>query len=161
MRRCLFVAGGSLVGLTLIATIASWTTKPRVALAHCEVPCGIYDDKARIARLHEDATTIAKAMKSINELAGKHDAQSLNQATRWINTKEAHASHAIEVVAEYFLTQRVKPVPPGADGHDGYLKKLADHHAVMVVAMKAKQNVEPVFADRLHHAIDAMAKHYE
>lgn len=161
MRRYVIMVGGSLGGLTLLATITLWTVRPKVADAHCQVPCGIYDDKARIARLHEDTMTITKAMKSINELAGKHDAQSLNQATRWINTKEAHASHTIEVVSEYFLTQKVKPVSPGADGYDAYLKKLADHHAAMVAAMKAKQNVDPISADRLHHAIDALAKHYE
>ncbi len=161
MRRYVIMVGGSLVSLTLLATIALWTARPKVADAHCQVPCGIYDDKARIARLHEDTMTIAKAMTSINELAGKHDAQSLNQATRWINTKEAHASHIIEVISEYFLTQRVKPVSPGADGYDTYLKTLADHHAVMVAAMKAKQNADPTYADHLDHAIDALAKHYE
>lgn len=161
MRRYLFIAGGSLTSLTLIATVALWTAKPKAAIAHCQVPCGIYDDKARIARLYEDTATIAKAITKINELAGKHDAQSLNQAARWIATKEAHASHMIEVVSEYFLTQKVKPVSPVADGYDTYLKKLADHHAVMVAAMKAKQNADPAYADRLHHAIDALAKHYE
>ena len=81
-------------------------------------------------------------------------------AVRWIDTKEVHASHVIQVVSEYFLTQKVKTVAPGAEGYDGYLKKLADHHAVMVAAMKAKQNADPGTAEKLKAAIDALAGHY-
>lgn len=128
--------------------------------AHCQVPCGIYDDAARITQLHEDATTIAKAMVMVGQLAGKSDAQSCNQADRWVATKEQHASHIITVVSEYFLTQKVKPVASGAEGYDPYLANLADHHAVMVAAMKAKQNVDPIFADALKASIDALATRY-
>lgn len=154
------VTGVSIFGLAVAATALISAVYPARAQAHCQVPCGIYDDGARIARLREDATTIAKAIKNINELAGKHEAQALNQAVRWIDTKEVHASHIIQVVSEYFLTQKVKTVAPGADGYDGYLKKLADHHAVMVAAMKAKQNADPGTADKLKGAIDALAGHY-
>ena len=38
-------------------------------LAHCEVPCGIYDDEARIKEIHEHLDTIEKAMKKIKELS--------------------------------------------------------------------------------------------
>jgi nickel superoxide dismutase len=131
-----------------------------VADAHCQVPCGIYDDHARIARLKEDTTTIAKAIDQINALAGQHEAKSLNQATRWIVTKEAHASHIIEVVSQYFLTQKVKPVAADAEGYEAYLKKLADHHAVMVAAMKTKQDANAATVTALNQAIDALAGHY-
>ena len=161
MMRRYGLVGMTLSGLTLIMTGIVWVTFQEQTRAHCQVPCGIYDDPARIVRLHEDATTIAKAIAQINELAGKHDAQSLNQLTRWVTTKEDHASHVISVVSEYFLTQKVKPVAAGADGYDAYLKKLADHHAVMVAAMKTKQKPEPATADALRHAIDALAKHYK
>lgn len=155
------VTGTFLLGLTLVTTAALWMLHADKAGAHCQVPCGIYDDKARIAGLYEDTTTITKAIKQICELAGKHDAQSLNQITRWITTKEAHASHIIKVTSEYFLTQKVKPVAPGSDGYEVYLKKLADHHTVMVAAMKTKQKADPAAADALHHAVDALAKHYQ
>lgn len=159
MKR-FFLSGISLLGLALGMTGVLWITHTDRVSAHCQVPCGIYDDSARIARLHEDATTIAKAIKQINELTGKHDAQSFNQATRWVSTKENHASHIIEVVSEYFLTQKVKPVSPRGNGYEAYLKSLADHHAVMVAAMKTKQKTDAATADTLHHAIDALAAHY-
>ncbi len=160
MRKCL-VSGVSLLSLLLVATGVLWTAHLRPADAHCQVPCGIYDDSARITRLREDAATIAKAITQIQELAGKHEAQAFNQAARWVSTKEAHASHIIEVVSEYFLAQKVKPVATAASGRDAYLEKLADHHAVMVAAMKTKQQANPASVDALVQAIDALARHYK
>ncbi len=159
MKRIL-PTGISLLTLALATTVVLWIAYVDPVGAHCQVPCGIYDDSARIARLREDSVTIAKAIGQINTLAVKRDAQSLNQVTRWITTKEAHAGHIIEVVSEYFLTQKVKPVAPGAEGYREYLKTLADHHAVMVAAMRTKQKADPATADLLHDAIDALAAHY-
>ena len=43
--------------------------------------------------LLEDTATIHKAMHQVNHhLAGKADGQSVNQATRWVMTKEEHAN---------------------------------------------------------------------
>jgi nickel superoxide dismutase len=150
----------SLLGVTVLATASLLATHQTETRAHCQVPCGIYDDAARISHMKEDAATIAKAITSINELAGKNDANALNQAVRWVTTKEAHASDIITTVSEYFLTQKVKPVAPGADGYDAYLKTLADHHAVMVAAMKTKQSADPATVPALTAAIDKLATHY-
>ena len=141
----------SLLGLLAIATVVALAPQSTL-LAHCQMPCGIYDDAARIKHLQEDATTIGKAVDQIRRLAEKHDAESLNQSVRWINTKEEHASSIIEIVSDYFLTQKVKPVAPGAEGYDAYLKSLADHHAVMVAAMKTKQTVDPANVEALNKA---------
>ncbi|MFQ5415332.1 MAG: superoxide dismutase [Ni] [Phycisphaerae bacterium] len=156
-----FLAGVSVFAIALGATAVLWISHARKVEAHCQVPCGIYDDPARIARLKEDAATIAKATDQIGQLAGQHDAQAFNQAARWVSTKETHATHIIDVVSEYFLTQKVKTVAPGADGYDAYLKKLADHHAVMVAAMKTKQNVSASHVHTLQHAIDTLGAYYK
>jgi nickel superoxide dismutase len=145
----------------LLALIAISTGGVTQALAHCQVPCGIYDDPARIAEMLEDTTTIEKAMKQMADLSGKTDPQSMNQLTRWIMTKEDHASKIITTVSEYFLTQKVKPVEKGAAGYEEYLEKLADHHAVLRAAMKAKQSADPTHAQALHDAIHELAKYYE
>jgi len=154
------LAGISILGLAAAAAVF-FGARASTTLAHCQVPCGIYDDAARIKYLHEDATTIAKAVGQINDLAGSHDGQAFNQAARWVATKEAHASHVIEVVSEYFLTQKVKVVAPDAEGREAYLAALADHHAVMVAAMKTKQTADPGAVDALEKAIDALAAHYK
>ncbi len=154
-----------IVGFCLLGTMATVALgivalSSHEARAHCQVPCGIYDDPARIAHIREDATTIDKAIRNINKLAGSHSATDFNQAVRWITTKEDHATHIIDVVSEYFLAQKVKPVEQGADGYEAYLKTLADHHAVMVAAMKTKQAADPDTVDALNKAIDKLATHY-
>lgn len=146
--------------ILVAAALACCLFAPRPAGAHCQVPCGIYDDSARIAAMREDTTTIRKAVTNIGELSAKTDAQSMNQLIRWTNTKEMHASHIIEVVSEYFLTQKLKPVAAGEDGRDAYLASLAAHHAVMRAAMKTKQTADGEAVEALAAAIEAMAERW-
>ena len=122
--------------------------------AHCQVPCGIYDDHARVEKMLEDVTTIEKAVKQINLLAGKTDAQSENQRVRWIINKEKHAQDIIDIISDYFLTQRVKP------SQKDYQKRLIKHHAVILAAMKAKQNTDAKFAEKLRTAVKALEAYY-
>lgn len=131
------------------------------ARAHCQVPCGIYDDAARISAMLEDATTIEKATRSIQDLGGSHDVQSINQVTRWVITKEDHATHIIETVSAYFLTQKVKEVAPGAPAYPDYLNSLAVHHRVLRAAMKTKQSVDPANVKTLRESIEALGQLYK
>ena len=147
--------------ITPVVVLLLITLAPQMAAAHCQVPCGIYDDAARVARMYEDAATIEKAMVQMQDLAGKTDAQSANQFTRWVITKEAHASNIITTVAEYFLTQKVKPVAADDEGHAAYLAKLEDHHLVMVAAMKAKQKSDPEVVAKLRVALERLGAHYD
>ena len=124
------------------------------AHAHCQVPCGIYDDHARVQSMLEDAATVTKDAKMINDLAGKTDAQSLNQITRWVMNKESHAQKVISTISDYFLTQRVKA------SQEDYTERLVKHHTVIVAAMKAKQNADGKFAMELSKAIEALAAYY-
>lgn len=130
---------------------------PTRADAHCQIPCGIYDDHARIHSIREDITTIEKAVTNIGELAGKKDAQSANQLVRWVTNKEEHAERIIRTISDYFLTQKIKPADPKAKKeHAKYLEMLARHHAVMVAAMKAKQNASMEAVANLKKAVDAI-----
>ena len=92
---------------------------------------------------------------------GTMDGQALNQASRWVTTKEQHADLVISTVAQYFLTQRVKDVAPGAEGYDEYLASLARHHLVLRKAMATKQSADPATADTLKAAIQDFAKDYD
>jgi len=157
MKNYLIAITTVLLGGMLFVSVGD---SPR-ALGHCQVPCGIYDDEARIAFLREDAITIKKCMTQINELAAKKDALSFNQASRWVQTKEDHASHIITVVSEYFLTQKVKDVAPGADNYRKYLESLATHHRVLRAAMKTKQTVDSANAEKLHAAIKELGELYD
>ena len=128
--------------------------------AHCQVPCGIYNDHGRIDAMLEDVTTITKAIAQINELSQQHNALSFNQAARWVSTKEQHASHIITTIAEYFLTQKVKAVPASDAGYQEYLQSLALHHRVMRTAMKTKQTVDADSAAALRAAVEELGKLY-
>ena len=109
----------------------------RLRGGHCMVPCGIFDDPRMVAELREQCQTIRKAMVQINELsAGGASAQSFNQMTRWVNTKEEHAQKIITTMADYCLCQRVKQAAFASD--KDYCDALKAHHAVMQAAMKAR-----------------------
>jgi len=125
------------------------------AFGHCQVPCGVYTDQLRFDQMLEDQKTIEKASKLILELSGKKDAQSQNQLSRWVVTKESHASNIQKTVAEYFLIQRIKSSSPY------YEKLLVASHGVLVSAMKAKQNVDTETAKSLKDAILNLQKVYE
>jgi nickel superoxide dismutase len=143
----------NLLTLTLTAA-AAFMLLPQSAQAHCQVPCGIYDDAARVTAMLEDAATVEKAVKLIGELSGKTDAQSQNQIVRWVTNKEKHAQNIISTISDYFLTQRVKP------SQEDYIVRLTGHHAVIIAAMKAKQNADAASAASLKAAIEAIAGYY-
>ena len=124
------------------------------ALAHCQIPCGIYDDHARVVSMLEDVATIHKSVDLIAELAGKTDPQSQNQLVRWVMNKEQHAQNIIDSIGDYFLTQRVKA------SQEDYAERLQKHHAVIVAAMRAKQNADPAVVEELKAAVDAVAPYY-
>ena len=143
----------SLLTLSL-AMFAMVLLAPSTAQAHCQVPCGIFDDHMRVQAMLEDAVTIEKSMTLINELNGKTDALSVNQQVRWIMTKEDHAEKIIRTISDYFLAQRVKP------DQKGYTKRLERHHAVMVAAMKTKQTVDAKSVKALVKSIEALEEYY-
>merc|ERR1711934_948235 len=116
-----------------------------------------------VADVKEAIATIKKAMVQINELSANLNALNINQMTRWINTKEEHASKIITLMSEYCLCQRVKPVSdpktPFKTEAD-YIGALQSHHAVMAAAVKCKQTVDPANADALDAAASDMGKMY-
>ena len=138
-----------------VAVLVVAAANAQQALAHCEVPCGIYADQRRFEQMLEDQKTIQKGMISIAELSNESNALSKNQLTRWVITKEEHATNTQHIIAQYFMTQRIKP------GSDGYAKKLAAAHAVMVAAMKCKQTVDVGNAKVLRKAILDFYRAYE
>jgi len=128
--------GVSAVTLAVIGA-ATWR-----AYSHCQIPCGIYDDDARLAAVGEHIRTIEKSMKKIDEL-GAAEKPNHNQLVRWVNNKEQHADKLAEIVTRYFMAQRIKPADP-ADGkaHAQYVRKLTLLHRMLVAAMKAKQSTD-------------------
>jgi len=144
----------SFIVLITFTVTGSIFVRPQVTHAHCQIPCGIYDDDARVQSMLEDAATVEKSIQLITELTGKSDAQSQNQLVRWITNKEAHAQKIISTISDYFLTQRIKP------SQEDYSERLIKHHAVIIAAMKVKQNVDIKFAVNLKESIAALESYY-
>ncbi len=113
------------------------------AFAHCEIPCGIYDDATRLSLIQEHIVTIEKSMNKIKEL---ENGSNQNQLIRWVANKEDHANQLQEIVTQYFMTQRIK-----FDAKD-YDKKLASLHQMLVYAMKCKQTVDLANVESLKKA---------
>lgn len=105
------------------------------AAAHCEIPCGIYDDGARLKMISEHINTIEKSMEQIMKLQGEKPVNN-NQLVRWVMNKEDHANQLQEIVTQYFMTQRIK------FDTENYAKKLAALHKMLVYAMKCKQTTD-------------------
>ncbi|MFC1859573.1 superoxide dismutase [Ni] [Thermodesulfobacteriota bacterium] len=103
--------------------------------AHCEIPCGIYDDQLRAKLISEHITTIEKSMKNITAL-GKESPVNYNQMVRWVSNKETHADEVQHIVSQYFMTQRIKPV------QKQYTEKLTVLHKMLLSAMKCKQTTD-------------------
>jgi nickel superoxide dismutase len=128
-----------------------------VASAHCQIPCGIYDDETRVRLIEEHITTIEKSMKQITSLGSSNS----NQLVRWVINKEEHAQKIQDIVTAYFMAQRIKPAA-GADdpGHASYFKRLTLLHAIQVEAMKAKQTTDLKHVEKLRALTEKFRKEY-
>ena len=128
--------------LVLIAAALSISLTASNAFAHCQIPCGIYDDAARFALLEEHVTTIEKAMKTLEELSAAQS-PNYNQIVRWVGNKEHHADEISEIVTHYFMAQRVKPAEKKSEeAYAKYLDELTSLHQMVVYSMKAKQTTD-------------------
>ena len=105
------------------------------AFAHCEIPCGIYDDEMRINIINEHISTVEKSMNKIIGLE-KEEHHNSNQLVRWIMNKERHADEIQEIVTQYFMTQRIKL------NTTNYEKKLGLLHQMLIYSMKCKQTTD-------------------
>ena len=156
LHSAIFGFSAALVFLAVSAASGTEpTTQPTVVTApapHCQVPCGIYTDQLRFEQMLEDTKTIAKAITSVETISqeiknGEMSPTNVNQLTRWVTTKEDHASNIQKIIADYFLTQRIK------ESNKDYTNQLITSHKVMVAAMKCKQDAKPETAQALEKAI--------
>jgi len=131
------------------------------AQAHCEIPCGIYDDAMRIKMLNEHLMTIEKSMRTIEDLSGhaesgstEHQIEHQHQLTRWIVNKEEHAKKFQGIVWQYFMTQRIKP------GEENYERKVQLLHEMLYYAMRCKQTTDTGHVKKLMNLVQEFEKVY-
>ena len=143
-----------------LLTAALFCAGAGLADAHCQIPCGIYDDELRVQLIEEHVTTIEKSINQIVALE-KQTPVNFNQLVRWIDNKEQHAQEIQDIVAAYFLTQRIK-VPESKEGEpwETYVAQLATLHQMQVAAMKAKQTTDLAHIETLRRLVKSFRKLY-
>ena len=123
---------------------------PRVAAAHCDVPCGIYNPiPAQIAA--ETVVTMVQKMQALTppppdaDLATRQQYE--NTVGRMIATKEIHAElvkREVQILwSDYFKPQHLEMFP---DLHDFVWKTLKQ-------ASSCKQNADIDAARKLHEKV--------
>lgn len=121
---------------------------PKIAYAHCDVPCGIYDPKpAQIA-----AATVVKMVEKLEGVAGSNPTISdRNLIVRSITTKEVHAQKCKEELlilwTDFFKPEHLEMF---GDLHDKFWK------ATKLCSMN-KQSVDMKAAQDLKAAVDDIA----
>ena len=143
-----------------IVLLASLALASPVA-AHCQIPCGIYDDELRVQLIEEHITTVEKSMKQIMAL-GTADPVDYNQLVRWVSNKEEHAQNIQDIVTAYFMAQRIKPSVNHDDekAMNEYIHKLSILHAIQIHAMKAKQSTDLAQIETLRKLVVEFRKAY-
>ncbi|UCD16430.1 MAG: superoxide dismutase [Candidatus Zixiibacteriota bacterium] len=146
--------------LTLMFLAALVMFLPVSSRSHCEIPCGIYDDEMRYDMLEEHIATIEKSMVMTNTLSEDGD-KNYNQLVRWILNKEEHAVKFMNIITQYFLTQRIKPTAPDTgEIHGDYMKQLTLMHEMLIYAMKCKQTTDRANAEKLRELVAESRKLY-
>jgi nickel superoxide dismutase len=125
----------------------------QTARAHCEIPCGIYDDRARVQLIAEHIGTIEKSIKQVLDLQ-QAEQVNYNQLVRWIVNKENHATEIQTIVSQYFMTQRIKP------DTEQYARKIAVLHQMLITAMKCKQTTELKYVAELRELLQTFDQLY-
>ncbi len=130
------------------------------SFAHCEIPCGIYGDSVRVQLIYEHISTIEKSMNQINELSTTGD-KNYNQLVRWVINKEEHAKEIQDIVAQYFMHQRIKPVDPSdVEAYAKYTNQLALLHKLQILSMKAKQSTKLDIIEKLRKTLHKFEHSY-
>lgn len=137
--------------LPLLALAAVSVLPFQSAEAHCQIPCGIYNDQNRLDDLRTDFTTIEKSVTKINELTDAHD------VARWTMNKEQHAESIMNAVEDYYLSQRLK-VDEMESNKEAYIEKLVLCHKLIVHAMKCKQSKDMADVKQLDETLTAFTK---
>lgn len=131
---------------------------PSQAKAHCEIPCGVYDDNMRIVMIKEDISTVEKSITQIVELS-KAATPDYNQIVRWVTNKEEHANKIQAIATQYFMFQRIK-----LSDDEVQQKKNAEMlkllHELCVYAMKAKQSTDLTNIEKMKSVTEKFAKLY-
>ncbi len=102
--------------------------------AHCQMPCGIYDDQMVYDQINQFYLTMFKAVKALDHNEFKTD-EDRNQFIRWVMTKERLCNEMATLITEFFLQQKIQPI-------DDNIELLQSAHKLLFLLLAIKQNVD-------------------
>lgn len=102
--------------------------------AHCQMPCGIYNDQMVYDRVTEYYLTMYKAVKALEHNPMK-TVDDFNTLVRWVMTKERLSDEIAELLSSYFLQQKIKPL-------DANVQLVQSIHRLLCQVVVIKQNVD-------------------
>jgi len=131
-----------------MSRVTSWFTPKSVVLAHCDVPCGIYDPASALL----EAKTVARMVEIIGGLPAEGGtAADRNKFTRCVLVKEQHAERVkrdIQVIwSDYFKPEHVEKYPQ--------IHELT--WTILKLAGKNKQSVDAEAAAQLIAKVEEFA----
>ena len=124
--------------------------------AHCQIPCGIYNDSLRISLIKEHIETIKKSMLEIKKLSSEKNIN-YNQIVRWVQNKDDHADKIVDIVVNYFMMQRIEPIK---NNNKTEMHSLALLHKILFYAMKAKQTTDLKIPEKIYKLTGDFEKIY-
>ncbi|MEM7618586.1 MAG: superoxide dismutase [Ni] [Pseudomonadota bacterium] len=144
-----------------LVTLISFCLFSKNVQAHCEIPCGIFNDSLRFDLMLEDATTIEKSMNEINKISAEANPD-YHTISRWTMNKEDHANKIMHLVAQYFLAQRIKLPKENASEEElsDYSKSIELLHKITIRAMKTKYSSNINAVDDLRNVVNEFRDHY-
>ena len=133
---------------SILEKIDSRVSFPK-ALAHCDIPCKIYDPGPAIIA----SVTVVRMMDLMKELAdkGENTLQAQNTMSRYIREKEDQASLCKEEIriiwGDYFKNPQIEKFPE--------IHQLT--HSIMMAAGKAKQEPAKEYGTKLVELVNQFA----
>lgn len=144
----------------IVACVITLLSVQKTVEAHCQIPCGIFEDSMRFEMMLEHVQTIEKSMTLIDQLS-KEARPDWNQIVRWVNNKEQHAKYLTEIASDYFLAQRIKPVgDDSSEAYKKYVKEVTLLHGIIVQSMKSKQGTSVETCATLRDLIEKFKASY-
>jgi len=124
--------------MSRFTSVTSWLAPKTVALAHCDLPCGVYDPEQ--ARIEAES-----CYKIVEKYAANEDAQFRTRAVAIKEERAELVKHHLDVLwHDYFKPEHLEKVP---DLHDTFWQATKQ-------ASKVKQSVDLAEAQKLLDLID-------
>ncbi len=102
--------------------------------AHCQMPCGIYDDQMVYDQINQYYLTMFKGVKALENNKFQTD-EDKNHFVRWVMTKDRLSDEVAMMITTYFLQQKILPI----EDNNELLKSL---HRLLFLLVAIKQNVD-------------------